>query len=127
MAMAMPFANNAGKFATLATVRLPPVLFVAPVPEVKSNNHCVNGLGFGNHNGQWEILTSVLSFSTLRRANRVGAFWSPSKSCAVLVALVFSARAQAAAVRIERVKVENFMVVNTRSGLENVERRGVGR
>lgn len=37
--MAIPLANSAGKFATLAAVTLPPALFVVPRPEVKSNNH----------------------------------------------------------------------------------------
>jgi len=32
--MAKPLANKAGKFATLAAVRLPPALFVVPRPEV---------------------------------------------------------------------------------------------
>jgi len=65
----------------------------------------------------------VLSFNTLRRANRVGAFCSPSKSSAVLVvALGLWAETQAAAPRIERMKVENFMVVDTR-GMWNIRGR----
>jgi len=85
MVMAIPLANKAGKFATLAAVILPPAFFVVPRPEVKSNNHCGNVLG--GYGGLWEVLTSLLSLNTLRRANRVGAFWSPSKSSAVLLAL----------------------------------------
>ena len=87
MVMAKPLANKAGKFATLAEVTLPPVLFVVAVLEVKSNSHCANVSGFSGHNRGQEALTSVFSFSTLRRASRVGAFCSPSKSSAVLVAL----------------------------------------
>lgn len=45
----------------------------------------------------------------------------------MVVALVFSAKTQAAAPRIERMKVENFMMVNTRSQLESVRGKVVNR
>ena len=50
MVMAKPLANKAGKFATLAEVTLPPVLFVVAVLEVKSNSHCAKVSGFSGHN-----------------------------------------------------------------------------
>ena len=50
MVIAKPLANKAGKFATLAEVTLPPVLFVVAVLEVKSNSHCAKVSGFSGHN-----------------------------------------------------------------------------